>query len=65
MLPRTSTEEELMPMFLPFGEIIEFTILKGPDRTSKGNILFNFHCGNIHQAVPSCVIRTSAVLQLP
>jgi hypothetical protein len=36
MIPKTATVEELLPIFSPFGEIEELSILKGPEGQSKG-----------------------------
>lgn len=36
MIPKTATVEELLPIFGPFGEIEELSILKGPEGQSKG-----------------------------
>ncbi len=36
MIPKSYTEDDLMPMFSAFGEIEELTILKDPEGQSKG-----------------------------
>lgn len=37
MIPRSATNEDLLPIFEPFGEIEELTILKEQEGQSKGN----------------------------
>lgn len=37
MIPKGAGEADLTPIFAPFGEINELTVLRGQDGTSKGN----------------------------
>lgn len=39
MIPKTFTNEELMPVFTPFGAIEELSILRGPEGQSKGSYI--------------------------
>lgn len=42
MLPKTFTENDLVDMFSPFGEIKEIHIIRGPDGSPKGCAFVKF-----------------------
>jgi len=49
MIPKTYTENEVRPLFEPFGEIKDLTVLRGPDGVSKGCAFL------LYKEVPSAV----------
>eukprot|EP00026_Physarum_polycephalum_P002042 Phypoly_transcript_02046.p1 GENE.Phypoly_transcript_02046~~Phypoly_transcript_02046.p1 ORF type:complete len:451 (+),score=61.22 Phypoly_transcript_02046:107-1354(+) len=62
MIPKALTTEELMPVFTPFGEIEELSILKDDHGRSKGCAFLRYV--NRDSAV-SCVTALNGALKLP